>query len=69
MTHIQQQMLILHIYLSRFNFWSLSRAENVQVACYDAGSTVQVGMNVFDGQIIPTKAGLKNDLVTFCRQD
>lgn len=30
---------------------------------------MQVGMNVCDGQIIQTKAGLKNDLVTFHRQD
>ena len=60
---------IPHIYVSRFNLWSLSRGENVQVACYDSGSTVRVGMNVCDGQIIQTKAGLKNDLVTFRRQD
>lgn len=58
-----------HLLLSRFNLWSLSRGENVQVACYDTGSTVRVGMNVCDGQIIQTKVGLKNDLVTFHRQD
>lgn len=40
--------------------------ENVQVAGDD---TVPVGMNVCDGQIIPTKARLKNDLVTFHGQD
>lgn len=39
------------------------------MACYDTASTVQVGMNVCDGQIIQTKVGLKNDLVTFHRQD
>lgn len=66
---MQLWMLIPHIYLSRFNLWSLSWGENVQVACYDTGSTVQVGMNVCDGQIIQTKVGLKNDLVTFHRQD
>lgn len=58
-----------HIYLSRFNLWSLSQGENVQVVCYDIGSAVQVRMNVCDGQIIQTKVGLKNDLVTFHRQD
>lgn len=30
---------------------------------------MQVGMNVCDGQIIQTKVGLKNDVVTFHRQD
>lgn len=35
------------------------------MACYDTGSTAQVGMNVCDGQIIQPKVGLKNDLVTF----
>lgn len=53
----------------RFNLWRLSHGENIQVACCDAGGTVQVGMNVCDGQIIQTKVGLKNDLVTFHRQD
>lgn len=60
---------IPHIYSSRFNSRSLSRVENVQVACFDTGSTVRVGMNVCDGQIIQTKVGLKNDFVTFHRQD
>lgn len=66
---MQHCMLILHIYSSRFNLWRLSWGENVQVACYDTGGTVRVGMNVCDGQIIQTKVGLKNDLVTFHRQD
>lgn len=30
---------------------------------------MQVRMNVCDGQIIHTKVGLQNDLVTFHRQD
>lgn len=42
---------------------------NVQVACFDAGGAVRVGMNVCDGQIIQIKVGLKNDLVTFHRED
>lgn len=33
------------------------------------GARLRVGMNVCDGQIIQTEVGLKNDLVTFHRQD